>query len=233
MAIKKTKNKIKYEFNGCGLTTKERNKASVKFQSYLEDYPNINKHSDLVLLEDLIFQEMMHERIKEKINGILSVKPDKEKEEAIPTALQKALSDSLNLQLQIKRDLGLFSTEKQSDAYMAFQNMREDYAEYRKRNPDFFKTTCPFCSNHYFLKRRTVNYEVCGTEWFKDKVLFNQPLWECYKANKINKKEIASILGVAEDYIDWVADHLFKIKNTQVEENTKKDSDKESEKKSE
>jgi len=215
-----------YKFKGSGLKTKEKKWGTFRFKEYCKNYPHLHKMSDLLMLEELVFQEALHERIKEKIDQITVLREkrykDRKKEEKkdeeidpidslLPASIQAALNESMEIQFKMKGKLGLFEDKAKLDAYRDFEELREDFKEYRRRNPHLFKTTCPSCSFIFFLKRRTDCYEEIDSPWFKDKVLCNPELWDAYRCKEISKARIAKILGVSEDYIDWLADKIFNV----------------------
>ncbi|MHA1747536.1 MAG: hypothetical protein ACTSYF_02705 [Promethearchaeota archaeon] len=121
----------------------------------------------------------------------------------------------MDTQFKLKEKLGLFEDKTKLDAFRDFEELREDYKEYRRRNPHLFKTKCPSCSFIFFLKRRTDCYEEIDSPWFKDKILCNPILWGIYKEGRITKKEFADVLGVSEDYIDWLGEKIFPVKKEQ------------------
>lgn len=205
---KKTGN---YKFQGTGLTTAEKRWGLDRFQDYIAGYPHIHKLSDLHLLEELVFQEAMHERLKEKISKLTKNKKDTKPDDTItvPANVQKSIIDGLDLQFKLKEKLSFFEDKAKLDAYKDIEDLKIKFAEYRRRNPLLFKTTCPHCSEYFFLKRRTDCYEEIENMWFKDKVLCNPELWEAYKNKEITKLRMSKILGTAEDYIDWLEDKFY------------------------
>lgn len=201
-----------YEFRGTGLSVSERNSAKKRFDDYIIIYPHLNKLSLLQLLEELVFLEAISERYKNKIAKISKNKQVKDSM-AVPSSLMKELGDNTSKILDLKEKLGLFESKKKLDAFKDIKNLKEKFAEYRKRNPLSFKVDCPHCSKIFFLKRRTENYEPFISPFFaEDKILINKPLMELYFKKKLTKEETASILGVAPDYIDDIIIKFFKKK---------------------
>ena len=201
--------KFKYKYQGIGLKTKERNVAEKKFDEYRQHYPHLKKYSDLQLLEELIYREMLSDEIKKSKNK------DQKKFERITNSvmaskqLQEDLDKSLDAVLKLKTKLGLFEDKKVLDTFKDHQESVEQFAEYRRTHPDEFKTTCPFCGKFYYLKRRTKNYEEVKDVWFYNKTLCNIELYKLYEKKKITKKEYAQCLGTSTDYISWLKEHLF------------------------
>ena len=198
-----------YQFQGSGLTTKEKRWGEQRFSEYRQNYPHLHKMSDLLVLEDLVFQEALHERLKENISQRAKKDQKSKEDSAITAGTQELFKESIDLQFKLKEKLGLFEDKKKLDAFRDFEQVKEDFKEYRRRYPHLFKTTCPKCSFEYFLKRRTDCYEEIEAPWFKDKVLCNPELWDAYKCGEITKERAARILGVSPDYIDWLAQKIF------------------------
>ena len=197
-----------------GLTTKEKRWGAVRFRDYTSNYPHLHKMSQLLMLEELVFTEALHEKIKEKIAQISELKKENKDsvDSLLPKNIQEALRESNDAQLRLKERLNLFEDKTKLDAYRSFEDLKSDFQEYRRRNPNSFKVTCPSCSFIFFLKRKTECYNEIDSPWFRDKVLCNEPLWDAYKCKEISKKRIAAILGTSEDYIDWLAEKIFATK---------------------
>lgn len=199
-----------YQFRGTGLQVAEKRWAEKRFADYRTNYPHLHKMSDLFILEELVFQEALQERFKKKL-GAKGGDPNN----ALKTNFQRQLSHNLEVQFKLKEKLGLFEDKKILDAFKDFQGLEDKFADYRRQNPDLFKTTCPRCAFEYYLKRRTTDYEPLTNAWFKDKVLFNYALFQAYKEQRpLTKKDLADILGVSDFYIDWLEERFLAAKAT-------------------
>ena len=208
------KKEIGFKPKFSGLTTKEKRWGAVRFRDYTSNYPHLHKMSQLLMLEELVFTEALHEKIKEKIAQISELKKENEDsvDSLLPKNIQDALRESNDAQLRLKERLNLFEDKSKLDAYRSLEDLKSDFQEYRRRNPNSFKVTCPSCSFIFFLKRRTTSYHEIDSPWFRDKILCNAPLWDAYKCKEISKKRIAAILGTSEDYIDWLKEKIFASK---------------------
>jgi len=202
-----------YKFSGTGLTTAEKNVGRKRFNDYVLVYPHLNKLSLLQLLEELVFLETISERYKNKIARLSKNKQVKDSN-VVPSSLMKELGENTKQVLELKEKLGLFDDKEKLDAYQDIENLKKKFEVYRKAHPLSFKTTCPFCSEIYFLKRKTENYEPHVSPFFENKILVNRPLFKLYHEGKISKKDIADVLGTSEDYIDWVEKNILKIKKS-------------------
>lgn len=210
-----------YKYTGDGLIQGEARIGKKIFLDYLENYPHLHKLSDLKLLEEVVFHEMLYSRIKAKISELSKAKKVAGDESlAINSKIQKELDGSMDTQFKLKEKLGLFEDKVTLDAFKDFEELREDFKEYRRRNPNQFKTTCVHCGQIYFLKRRTDKYEEFAAPWFKDKVLCNPELWKLYKLNKINKEDVANVLGTSINYVDHLQEKIFKDSKGEIKDET-------------
>jgi hypothetical protein len=199
---------IKYKFQGKGLSTAEKKIAKKRFDKYLKSYPGIDNLSDFQLLENLIFREIIQEKYKEKI-GFLTKNKAVEDAQIIPKHLMTSLNENEEQILILKEKLGLFKEKNIDDPYKQHELLEKKFEIYRKEHPEEFKTTCPFCSEVFFLNIRTDKYTESKLKLYKNKVLCNEHLWKCYKEGKITKDDMASILNTSPDYVDWLEEKIY------------------------
>jgi len=209
---KETPEMEEYKFEGVGLTTREKHSGEDLFNKYKQKH-HVENLSDLQLLSELVFREIIQIRIKKKIGKLAKDKKkgkdDKEtKSETVPTYLFKALDENLEQILILKEKLGLFA-EKKEDEYKAFEILEKKFDIWKKNHLEERKVTCPFCSKIFFLNIRTDKFKESKLELFKNKVLCNEHLWICYKEGKITKDDMAKVLNVSEDYIDWLEEKIY------------------------
>jgi hypothetical protein len=210
----KPKAKPTESFMGTGLQPEEVSTGKVRYNEYRKIYPQLNKLSNLTLLEELVWLECLQERYKKQVG--LITEPHKQadgtiKSEPIPKHIQEAIVTGLERIVDLKTKLGLFEDQKTLDAYKDLNDLFLKAAIYRKEHPLEFKCTCPHCTKIFFLKRRTTNYEEFISPFFPDdKVLKNTPLYLLYKNGKIDKTDFASVLGVSEDYVEWLEEKIYK-----------------------
>ena len=205
---------IKDTFVGSGLTPEEQRLGAARHSEYRKNYPQLNKLSNLQLLEELVWLECLQERFKKNVGVVTkpTVGADgKEKIESIPRHLQDSIANGLNQIIELKTKLGLFEDQKTLDAFKDMEELKKKAAEYRKLNPLSFKCTCPFCTKIFFLKRRTDQYEELKSPFYMDdKVLKNDYLHQLQKEGKITKEDEARVLGVSNDYPDWLDEHIYR-----------------------
>jgi len=204
-----SKNEI-YRFQGAGLSAEEKKSAKKRFDKYLKSYPGIDNLSDFQLLENLIFREIVQEKYKEKI-GYLTKNKEVKDAQIIPGHLMNALNNNEEQILILKEKLGLFKEKNIDDAYKEREILEKKFDIYRKEHPEEFKTTCPFCSEVFFLNIRTDKYKESKLKLYKNKVLCNEHLWKCYKEGKITKDDMALVLNTSPDYIDWLEEKIYNL----------------------
>ena len=207
---------IKDSFIGSGLSPEEIKYGQARHSEYKKIYPQLNKLSNLQLLEELIWLECLQERFKSQVGLITKpIKGDdgKVKIESIPKHLQESISGNLAQIIELKTKLGLFEDKQVLDAFKYLDAMFKKAAVYRSEHPLDYKVSCPHCTKIFFLKRKTKGYEEFISPFYADdKVLKNTPLHNLYKAGKITKEEEAEVLGVSSDFIDWLDENVYKKK---------------------
>jgi hypothetical protein len=200
----------KKEFKGSGLEPHEVKLGKKLYQQYRELYPHLHKLSDIQLLEELVFLEVIQERRKKEFALIAK---DEKLQEATKRAKENTylglLQENLDRMVSLKKDLGLFEDKQKLDAYKDFQGIVTKFKKWREENQGSRKVTCPFCSEIFFLMIRTDKYEAKKFPFFKDKILCNDELHSVYKEGLISKERYAKILGTAPDFIDFLDEEHY------------------------
>jgi len=199
----------KSKFEGIGLTRKEKNEGQKLFKEYQNRY-HVENFSDLNILEELVYREILHLRTKNKI-GDLAESDNIKDQELIPKSYWTALDDNLERILRLKETLGFFQDKKTEDALEWFKVLIKKFKVWREENQGTREVVCPFCSKLFYLMIRTDKYDAKKWPMFKDKIICNETLWALYKSGeKVTKQNFAKILGVGEDYIDWLSEKIYK-----------------------
>ncbi len=202
-----------YQFKGTGLTTAEKHWAESQFDEYRRHY-HLESLSDLKLLEELVYREAFQERYKKKIGKLVKkLKKDSKEiiseDEIVPKHILDALNKNLEQILILKDKLGLFE-EKKGDEYKAFEVLEKKMQVWKEEHIEEREIVCPFCSEIFFLNIRTDKYIPSKLKLFKNKILCNEELWKLYKKEgKITKDDVAKVLNVSPDYIDFLENKLF------------------------
>jgi len=215
--------KTQYEYQGVGLGKSEKYSGKKKFDEYCSIY-HITAFSDMQLLEELIYREIMQERFKEEIESKKAkiekknkkLSDDEQKEVAIPTYVVDAMNKNLEQVLSLKEKLGLINNQEGDDGFKYLQQLEEKFKNWCQENQD--RTfPCPHCSKMVLLYMKSEYWETMKHPFFESKVLANKKLWELYKQNKITKKEVAEVLGCSEKHIDWLENKIYLKPNSPSE----------------
>ncbi len=193
-----------YEFQGTGLTVKERNIAAKTFNKYKNNY-NITKLSDLELLSEKVFREVLQEKTKEKIGQVMKAKKDKLA--IVPKHLLDSLNDNLEQILKIDEKLGLFTKNKETDPFKYIEILKKKFKKWREQNPDRY-ITCPHCSESILLMIKPEHYIALKHPFYKNNIVYNEHTFKLLKEGKITELDAAKILlgstTQTADYVKWV-----------------------------
>jgi len=199
---------INYEFKGVGLNRSERQHGEKKFQNYCVHY-HIDAYSDLQMLEELVYQEIMQERLKAKVTFLEEKYKKEDKEYSVPRHIVETMKINFEQILVIKEKLGMFENKEGKDGFIYIQQLKEKFKIWCQGNQGSRTIVCPHCSKIILLKIRTEAWEAQKHPFFKDKVLANRALWQLYKDEKITKAEVAAVLGCSVQYVDWLEKKIY------------------------
>ncbi len=218
------KEEFKYKFKGTGLGTKDKNKAHILFEEYRERH-HIERFSDLGILEELCFAEILQERYKGMISKIERLSKEKnvkkvleegtvkQEEVKIPAYILGFLDNNLQKILTLKEKLGLFEDNRENDTFKYIERLKKKFKLWEEKNQESRQCVCPFCSKMFFLHIRTDKYQVSKSGFFEDKILKNEWLWKLFKAGKITKLDVAKVLlgkeATSVDYVDFLESKFY------------------------
>lgn len=203
-------NNKKYEYRGIGLDRYEKKRGQEAFDKYCKIY-NITNYSDLQLLEELIYKELLQEKMKKNIARKEEIAKKENKDFNVPKYIVEAMNENLEQIFELKSKLGLFDNSDSNDGFKYIQQLKEKFKIWRQENQD--RTfACPHCSKMILLYIKPDAWEAMKHPFFESKVLGNKKLWELYKQGKITKKEVAEVLGCSDMYIDWLEKKIYLAK---------------------
>lgn len=183
---------------------KEKKLAQELISSYLKEY-NFSSFSDKDTLKNLVYFEVLGERIKNFIN-----KEAEEKNGAIPTHMVEQLIANSEQIIRLKEQLGIARGKDQDITFLQTWNqLKEKALKYYEEHKGCNTVKCPYCQKMFHLLLRTEGYDAIKSSWFKGTILFNKKLFELYDEKKITKEETAEVLGVSTFYIDLLYDQEF------------------------
>lgn len=181
----------------------EQKYAKELMRKYLQDY-QIETISDKNLLKQLVFLEVINIRLQEILNDLQKSAQGKSVVNLdILDALHKNLKEIVNL----KDKLGISKDklqQQQDDAFKALDLLKKKFYIWRQNNQASRTLSCPYCGQMILLKIRTDIWEAQKHPFFKDRILGNEHLVKLYLSNKITKQDVAKILEVHPDYVDWL-----------------------------
>lgn len=195
------------EFKSLGLSRSEQYYANKRFTQYKEKY-HIDSYSDLQMLSELVFREILQERCKTKIGTIDKSKNVKDRK-VIPVATMRALDDNLDRMLLLREKLGLFTKEEKSDPYEHLISLEKKFEKHREENAGDYSCPCPLCKEMIFFTFKVKDYDASKHPFYKGKFLSNDELWKLYKEGILTKENLAKIYQTSTDYIDWLETHLY------------------------
>ena len=191
----------------------ERKLAKELLNKYLKDYV-IETISDKNTLIQLVYLEILHTyRLQTLINSTYKDTL------AIPLQLVDTLHKNINQITMLKEKLGLSKGKKeeaQSEPFKALQLLKKKFKQWRENNQGSRTIICPHCAKLILLKIRTDAWEAIGHPFFKDRILGNEHLIRLYKEGTIKKEDVAKVLCVSDDYIDWLCKR-WKVKIEPIE----------------
>lgn len=205
-----------YEFKGTGLTTIEKHWAEKKFEDYKLRY-HISTLSDLELLEELCFRQAIQERMKQRVETVVKLRNKKqttenkeiEQNDGVSKLHFRDLNGNLEQILILKEKLGLFEDKKADDPFKYIQRLKEKFKVWRDENSESRTFPCPHCKQAIMLKIRMKEWEAMKHPFFKGRYLANEHLWKIWREGKVSKEDIAKILDVSPDYVDFIEDKLY------------------------
>lgn len=200
-------NEFEYVFQGFGLDPYEKRTANRSFTEYRKRY-HIDSLSDLHLLEELVYNETLLQRIKKQVQQSSENKRLKD-ENYVPTHLHETVDEHIKTIVMLKEKLGLFQAKNEKDPYKYIQVLKKKELKWMEENQGSRSFPCPHCSKMVMLRIKTDVWESQKHPLFRDKILANEELWKLYKEGILNKTQVAKVLGTPEDYIDWLDKHIF------------------------
>jgi len=182
---------------------KEIRKARGLLAKYIEDY-TIETISDKNTLKEVIYLEIVQQRLQEKLNEYY-----KSDSKAVPIAIIEIIHKNSEAILKLKISLGL-SREKQSKktGFDVIENLKLRFKQWCKDNQASRTIICPYekCGQMIMLRMNTDAWEAQKHPFFKDRLLANPHLIKLYVDGVVTKEDVAEILECSPDYVDWLVD---------------------------
>jgi len=169
---------------------------------YLEDY-TIEAISDKNTLKEVIYLEIIQQRMQEKLNEYY-----KKDSKAVPIQLVEIIHKNSEAILKLKSSLGLNKSKDKTNSVDALAMLKTRFQQWLKDNQATRTIICPHekCGQMIMLKMRTEMWDAQRHPFFKDRILGNKHLIKLYQNKLISKSDVAKVLEVSDDYVDWLVD---------------------------
>lgn len=181
---------------------KEALDAKELFDSYV-GYYGFEKLSDLEILGDLIYEEILKRRIQNHLNQIHKNNPDS----YISKNSLQGLHDVEQRILELKVKLGIESEENKKDDLSALQLLKKRFHKYIQANKNEFTTVCASCGTILLLRKKVKDFKCLVHPFFAGRWYFNYEILKDCKDGKISKAQTSRYLSCSVDYIDWCFDN--------------------------
>lgn len=194
---------LKYEFKGEGLERREKEHGKEMFDDYVLHY-HISSYSDMQMLEELIYRELMQTRLKKKIEKLEAKYKKEDKEYSTPKHIIETMNENFEQVLSIKEKLGMLENKDGVDTFEQFKILEAKFKVWCEQNQGSRTFTCPHCSKSVILYVKPDTWEAQGHKHFRDRILCNDHLVKLYKDKKITAEDVALILGTSSKYTTWL-----------------------------
>jgi hypothetical protein len=197
-----------YKFKGDGLDKNEKVSGKKMFEDYCNHY-HIESYSDMQLLEELIYREVMQKRLKKKIEQLEEKYTKENKEYSVPRHVMETMNENFEQVVSIKEKLGMLENKEGQDGFNYIQRLKAKFKKWKEENQGSRSFPCPHCSKMIMLSIRTEAWESQKHPFFKDKILANKKLWQLYKEGKITKQDVADVLGCSAKHVEWLEKVIY------------------------
>jgi len=181
---------------------KEVRRSRELLEKYLDDY-TIESISDKNTLKEVIYLEIVQQRLQEKLNEYY-----KKDSKAVPIQLVEIIHKNSTAILALKSVLGLNREKEKSSSINALAALKIRFKQWLKENQGSRTLVCPHenCGKMIMLKINTDAWEAQKHPFFKDRILANKHLVHLFMNKVITVQDVAQILGASPDYVDWLVE---------------------------
>jgi len=202
----------KYTFKGTGLTPDEIKSGQKRYDDYLASFPHLQKNcSNLQSLEEIVWMETIQERYKKQVgNSVIEDNTSDTDPSLAPSpSLQKSIQDGFNTIMILKAKLGMFAETKEVEEEDMVETLMTKCENYNKTHLDETLLTCPWCSDPFLLIRKMEEYDDKTMPFYEDLLLNNRTIFRIYKEGRITKEQVAEVLGISTQYVEWLEKKVY------------------------
>ena len=190
----------------------EKELAQKLYEQYVADWGELNNIADKSVLLTIIDLEILNYKLKKKIAEIEEQSKTDQSSGVISKELIEQLIRNTEIILKLKASLGMTKAEReksQSDLVLVLETLKRRFRDWinNPENKSNYTLVCPHCQKYILIRRRIDKEkdEIKVHPFFIDGgITFNKHLFELYKEGKISKEDVAKVLDVNEDYVDWI-----------------------------
>jgi hypothetical protein len=186
-----------------GIDDTKKPKAIQLYEQYLSEnsFESLAEKSTLI---DLVYLEMLNDQIKEYIE-----QEQKEHKGALPVKMMEQLVTNNTQILELKEKLGMMKDADSENALDLINELKEKALAYYEEHAGCTVVKCPHCQELFNLLMDITNLKPEKCSFFKGTMLYNLPLLNLYHLKKVSKTEVAEVLGVHENYVDFIYNNLY------------------------
>ena len=190
-----------------GLNKEEKEKALQHYNQYISEH-SFESLAEKSTLINLVYLEILNDRIKEFIE-----KEGKEKQGAIPLRMTEQLVENTTQIMTLKEKLGMMKDKDSDTALNLLEELKEKALKYYEEHAGETYVKCPECQSLFRLLMKINGLEPAKATFFKGTTLYNEKLMELYHYKKLTREELAEILGVHSQYIDFIYNNIYLKRN--------------------
>jgi len=126
-----TQKQPNYHFEGLNLPEKDREWGRKLFDDYIAFFPHLNNLGNARLLEELVWAEIMLERMKQAISEKCKATEKHNQADTYTSTVgekeQKNLQEARNQVLDLKKNLGMFEANKIKDSFQQIDELKAKF----------------------------------------------------------------------------------------------------------
>ena len=183
----------------------EKKEAKQLFEAYLE-HNSFENRSDLQTLGQLIYNEILINRIQKTIN----LQKTKDDVFYVNDKIVKALHDTENQVQELKKRLGLNKSEGK-DGLSTIEELEKGLLLEYEFNKNEFQTVCGKCGTILNLRRRCKDFDVMVHSAFSGRFLCNLRMLEDVEKGLLSIEKCAEYQYTTTYYIQWLLDHKGEV----------------------
>lgn len=180
--------------------TEDKKIAKKLFDDYLDNY-DIDDFSDLNVLADLIFEEVLKYNAEKQVDELR-----KNKHKLSDTAISNlhCIQDRI---LKLRNQLNLGKIDKEEDDLTALQSLKKRFEKYIPFNRNEFTSICSNCQTPLLFRRKVKDFENLKHPFFSGRFYYNPRGIALVKEGIWTKEQYAYVFYTSPDYVDWCIEH--------------------------